>query len=61
MEGMNQTEAQHIRKCIYRNVTSKPPVQLLYTNKNVFKNVSFPIVNLAPVMKHNSAMEQIHF
>jgi hypothetical protein len=25
----------------YGNVTTKPPVQLIYTNKNVFKNYSY--------------------
>jgi hypothetical protein len=31
MEGMTQTRVH----CVYRNLTSKPPIQLLYISKQV--------------------------
>jgi hypothetical protein len=34
VEGMNQAG---VVVCIYGNVTTKPPVQLLYANKNILK------------------------
>jgi hypothetical protein len=35
--------------CIYGNVTAKPPVQLSYTNKNIFKRPTSSVLSIVKI------------